>query len=111
MHAETGSMDIVIFCLALMGTDYSSSLVEADRVLKPRGRLWIAEVRSRFVQGKQEDLSSFVGAMGSLGFELLHMNASNKMFVVFDLQKKQGTVPGATNLHWPSLRPCLYKRR
>lgn len=38
-------MDIAVFCLALMGTDYSSFLEEAHRVLKPQGLLWIAEVR------------------------------------------------------------------
>ena len=37
-------MDIAVFCLALMGTDYPSFLAEAHRVLKPRGHLWIAEV-------------------------------------------------------------------
>jgi hypothetical protein len=31
--------------LALMGTDYGAFLVEASRVLKPGGWLWVAEVR------------------------------------------------------------------
>ena len=38
-------MDIAVFCLALMGTDYPSFLQEAARVLKPHGTIWIAEVR------------------------------------------------------------------
>ena len=38
-------MDIAVFCLALMGTDYPSFLQEAARVLKPHGTTWIAEVR------------------------------------------------------------------
>ena len=33
-----------MFCLALMGTDYASFLLEAARVLKPHGIIWIAEV-------------------------------------------------------------------
>ena len=37
-------MDVAVFCLALMGTDYPSFLVEAARVLKPHGIIWIAEV-------------------------------------------------------------------
>ncbi|KAK9820076.1 hypothetical protein WJX72_005839 [[Myrmecia] bisecta] len=45
---ESGSIDVAIFCLALMGTDYPAFLVEAHRVLRPGGWLWIAEVRSRF---------------------------------------------------------------
>ena len=38
-------MDVAVFCLALMGTDYPSFLREAARVLKPHGIIWIAEVR------------------------------------------------------------------
>jgi ribosomal RNA-processing protein 8 len=30
------SVDIVIFCLSLMGTDYHAFLCEAKRILKPR---------------------------------------------------------------------------
>ena len=37
-------MDVAVFCLALMGTDYPSFLWEAARVLKPGGIIWIAEV-------------------------------------------------------------------
>ena len=44
-------MDMAVFCLALMGTDYPAFLEEARRVLKPSGMLWIAEVRSRFSAG------------------------------------------------------------
>jgi hypothetical protein len=36
----------VLCSLALMGTDYGSFLVEASRVLRPGGWLWVAEVRA-----------------------------------------------------------------
>lgn len=39
------SVDVAVFSLALMGTDYGAFIVEATRVLKYRGWLWIAEVR------------------------------------------------------------------
>lgn len=45
VSAETASVDIAIFCLALLGTDYPTFLEEAHRVLKPHGLLWIAEVQ------------------------------------------------------------------
>jgi len=54
---------VVVFCLALMGTDYPSFLKEATRVLRPGGKLWIAEVRSRFVQGGQESFEPFLTAI------------------------------------------------
>ena len=45
--ADTASVDVAVFCLALMGTDYPSFLREAARVLKPHGTIWIAEVCMR----------------------------------------------------------------
>jgi ribosomal RNA-processing protein 8 len=41
------SVDICVFCLSLMGTNYINFLQEARRVLKSNGELLIAEVESR----------------------------------------------------------------
>ena len=43
-----GSVDIVIFCLALMGTNWLDFIEEAYRILHWKGELWIAEIKSRF---------------------------------------------------------------
>lgn len=43
-----GSVDIAIFCLALMGTNWISFIEEAYRILHWKGELWIAEIKSRF---------------------------------------------------------------
>lgn len=57
-------MDVAVFCLALMGTDYGSFLQEAARVLRSGGWLWIAEVRSRFVDAKgREDVRPMLQAL------------------------------------------------
>lgn len=45
---EDGSIDIAIFCLALMGTNWIDFIEEAFRVLRWKGELWIAEIKSRF---------------------------------------------------------------
>ncbi|KAK4126325.1 hypothetical protein N657DRAFT_567712 [Parathielavia appendiculata] len=42
------SVDIAIFCLALMGTNWLAFIEEAYRVLRWRGELWVAEIKSRF---------------------------------------------------------------
>ncbi len=43
------TVDVAIFCLALMGTNWIEFIEEAYRVLKWKGELWIAEIKSRFV--------------------------------------------------------------
>ena len=43
-----GSVDVAIFCLALMGTNWTDFVEEAYRILRWKGELWIAEIKSRF---------------------------------------------------------------
>ncbi|KAG2456398.1 ARFP2 protein, partial [Polypterus senegalus] len=59
------SVDIVVFCLSLMGTNLCDFLVEANRVLVSNGVLKIAEVASRF-----NDIRDFITALARLGFKL-----------------------------------------
>ena len=94
-----------------MGTDYPSFLREATRVLKGGGRLWVAEVRSRFVQSGTEDFDSFQEAVAALGYKPVSRDASNRMFVVFQFQKQSSEATPRKSTEWPSLKPCLYKRR
>ena len=115
MHAAcagTGSVDVVVFCLALMGTNYGDFIAEALRVLRRKGRLWIAEVRSRFagVQG-QDSYGPFLAALHSAGAAVTRQDASNKMFVIFEAMKQDRGVAVAADVSWPALKACLYKRR
>ncbi|XP_072432767.1 uncharacterized protein rrp8 isoform X1 [Chiloscyllium punctatum] len=103
LHAE--SVDIVVFCLALMGTNLVDFLREANRILQPGGILKIAEVASRF-----EDVRSFTSVLGSLGFKLISKDTQNRYFYLFDFMKngspvKKGKLPRL------QLKPCLYKKR
>lgn len=43
-----GSVDVAIFCLALMGTNWLDFIDEAYRALRWRGELWVSEIKSRF---------------------------------------------------------------
>ncbi|KAI0152268.1 methyltransferase-domain-containing protein [Hypoxylon sp. NC0597] len=47
---QDGAVDVVIFCLALMGTNWLDFVEEAYRILHWKGELWVAEIKSRFGQ-------------------------------------------------------------
>ncbi|KAG8071276.1 hypothetical protein GUJ93_ZPchr0006g43693 [Zizania palustris] len=108
---EPSSVDVAIFCLSLMGTNYASYLQEANRVLKPSGWLLIAEVRSRLDPNTGgADPNKFCEAISELGFSLVSKDAKNKMFILFYFRKKEKSKV-VKNIDWPHLKPCLYKRR
>ncbi|XP_041055836.1 ribosomal RNA-processing protein 8 [Carcharodon carcharias] len=99
------SVDIVVFCLALMGTNLLDFLAEATRVLRRRGILKIAEVASRF-----EDVQSFINVVGSLGFKMISKDTENSYFYLFEFRKNR---PPREKDKLPQLqlKPCLYKKR
>ncbi|CAJ1934527.1 unnamed protein product [Cylindrotheca closterium] len=125
------SVDVVVFCLALMGTNLADFIREAHRVLKDNGRVQIAEVRSRieYSHGRSSNnkkggdsnnnkddndssltgtLDEFVQVLSQLGFESAKTDRSNKMFLFLEL-KKNGKAPNK-KLEF-SAKPCIYKRR
>ncbi|KAJ2907398.1 hypothetical protein MKZ38_003255 [Zalerion maritima] len=59
---KDGSVDIAVFCLALMGTNWLDFVEESWRVLRRGGELWVAEIKSRFgaVGGKKNPQSKVV---------------------------------------------------
>lgn len=78
------SCTIVIFCLSLMGTNFLDFIKEAYRILAPRGELWIAEIKSRFGDGKGDE---FVNTLKLLGFFHKKTDDENKMFTRFEFFK------------------------
>ncbi|OHE98814.1 methyltransferase domain-containing protein [Colletotrichum orchidophilum] len=60
---ENDSVDVAIFCLALMGTNWLDFIEEAYRILHWKGELWVAEIKSRFgpVHRKNAVVSHSVG--------------------------------------------------
>ncbi|KAI0020548.1 methyltransferase-domain-containing protein [Xylariomycetidae sp. FL0641] len=48
LPVEDGSVNVAIFCLALMGTNWLDFVEEAYRILHWKGELWVAEIKSRF---------------------------------------------------------------
>ncbi|KAK1252702.1 hypothetical protein MKX08_003889 [Trichoderma sp. CBMAI-0020] len=60
---EDGSVNVAIFCLALMGTNWLDFVDEAYRLLHWKGELWVAEIKSRFgpVRNKHAPVTHSVG--------------------------------------------------
>jgi ribosomal RNA-processing protein 8 len=60
-----GAVDVAVFCLALMGTNWLAFVDEAHRILRWKGELWVAEIKSRFGRvgrGKNVPVAHSVGA-------------------------------------------------
>ncbi|CAI4058087.1 hypothetical protein SKDZ_04G3080 [Saccharomyces kudriavzevii ZP591] len=83
------SCTIVVFCLALMGTNFLDFIKEAYRILAPRGELWIAEIKSRFGDGRGNE---FVDALKLMGFFHKRTFDENKMFTRFEFFKPPGEI-------------------
>jgi ribosomal RNA-processing protein 8 len=113
---EPESVDVAIFCLALMGTNFLTFVDEAFRILRTRGELWVAEIKSRFNQPSKGDVKGdkdeviveelddagdnmrrkevynvFVKALEKRGFALRgQVDDANKMFVRMEFVKQGG---------------------
>ncbi|PVU92803.1 hypothetical protein BB561_003613 [Smittium simulii] len=104
------SMDVSIFCLALMGTNWIEFIFESCRILKKGGELIIAEVISRIV-----DIDEFVKCLTDCGLELLKQDKISKMFIFF-IFKKTSNIDKKLKIELKNraetlLKPCIYKRR
>ena len=109
------SVDVAVFCLSLMGTDWAAFVEEGWRVLRPGGELLVAELTSRMQGGGGVD--GFVAALRAMGFEqcrIVHQG-DNGYFVCAFLTKAQrssvGSAERAAAAAAFTLAPCLYKKR
>ena len=98
------SVDVAVFCLALMGSNFAAFLKEAHRLLKPKGVLKIAEVASRI-----EDAQGWAALLHALGFDHRATDASNTHFVLYEHVKSKR--PPAETLPRVRLKACQYKKR
>lgn len=101
----SGSVDVAVFCLSLMGTNLGDYISEAQRVLQIGGRLKIIEVVSRIV-----NVAVFVKELERFGFVLLGQRQLGTMFVDLELKKIPRKDTNRANPQL-TLKPCLYKRR
>ncbi|KAM3174377.1 hypothetical protein ACTXT7_010655 [Hymenolepis weldensis] len=101
----SSTVDVVIFCLALMGTNCRDFFYEANRILKPGGTLLIVEVASRF----DKSFKKFLKLLKPFGFKITSWEitadtyfAHGRLSKVNDLSK----VPVAS-LPEIVINPCL----
>jgi hypothetical protein len=73
-----------------------------------RGEIWIAEIKSRFLDPTFE---TFVRRLKGMGLKLIEMNKEEKMFVImrFERVKSEGKDDGLGEEKL--LKACLYKKR
>lgn len=103
---EDKSVDIVVFCLSLMGTDFTSFIKEAWRILAPGGCLKVAEAKSRLYNTK-----NFIDGMKEYGFDHVSTQDDNTMFILFEFKKGSSISKKKDRKTKLRLKPCLYKRR
>jgi len=106
---EDGSVDMVVFCLSLMGTNLRDFIFEAGRILKVGGVLKIAELESRF-QGEGLDVESFIAAVQKFGFKNTWKDLKKDFFYFLDFNKVVN-VKKKKKLPDINLKACLYKKR
>eukprot|EP01133_Synstelium_polycarpum_P017475 gene17475-20850_t len=104
---EKESVDIVVFCLSLMGTNFLDFIREAHRVLKMGGRMMVAEIESRIT-----DPDKFTSEISRFHFKTISIDERNKFFVLFEFEKGKGAPPKFNTENTEDiLKPCLYKKR
>lgn len=106
---KNNSVDIVVFCLALMGTNIADFIREAHRILKPTGSIRIAEVRSRF-DGDGISIKKFTKFLKRAGFDIEPHDVQelNKMF--FEVTCHKTNRPSFIAQDFTA-KPCVYKKR
>ena len=87
--ASTGlddeSIDVVVFSLSLMGSNWQDYLKEAHRVLKPDKFLKIAETASRWEEDK---LNNLLEELRSIGFGIMDEPCKSFKFIYINAVKK-----------------------
>lgn len=118
-------VDVAVFCLSLMGTDWVRMVAEARRVLRPKGgQLIIAEVSSRLPSA--DDKKAFARLIEKLGFKQIGVgeqqaaeksNSNTHFFMLrFSTQRRsesvnEDAIAALVSEGQKILQPCLYKRR
>ena len=86
---KKNSVDVVVFCLSLMGTNFPRFIHEANRILKDGGKLFVAEVLSRF-ENVEEFTEKYMKKFA--GFEVVKQSKLKDFFYIFVFKKTSTAV-------------------
>lgn len=103
---ESNSVNVIVYCLSLMGTNLTEFLIEANRLLKLNGLVKVAEVSSRF-----EKVNAFIDFVQKCGFELVSKDINHELFYFMTFKKTHDVNSFNKKIANFSLKPCLYKKR
>lgn len=103
---DSNSVNVVVYCLSLMGTNLKDFLIEANRILKLNGLIKIAEVSSRF-----EKINAFIDFVQKCGFEIVSKDLNHELFYFLTFKKTHDVNTFNKKIINYSLKPCLYKKR
>jgi hypothetical protein len=77
---EGNTLDVAVFSLSLMGSNYTDYFKEAYRTLKPYGNIFICEPASKW-SGREEDLKNI---LESVGFKCFGAIRNSDKFIYID---------------------------
>ncbi|CAN5166409.1 hypothetical protein BH11MYX1_BH11MYX1_55140 [soil metagenome] len=78
---EDESLDLAIFCLSLMGSNFTDYVREAHRCLRLDGTIHIWEAASYF-----DNVQTFCAALGRLGFEVTSPNTEGAFVRIYAIK-------------------------
>ena len=123
------SVDVLVYCLSLMPTDYAAVLGEGMRVLRAGGEMVVAEVSSRLVEGG--GVEGFVRGLEAMGLKRRKIVENNYFTLVWCTKEggaegkesgksrkgkgsgggSGGGRKGEKDVAKVVLTPCIYKKR
>lgn len=80
---EDESVDVIVFCLSLMGRNFVEFIIEAKRILKSNGILIVCEITSRIVS-----IKDFLKIFDCIQFSLSKKKDIHNYFQMFVFRKK-----------------------
>jgi superfamily II DNA or RNA helicase len=84
-----GELDVAIFCLSLMGSNFTDYLREAHRCLRLDGRLHIWESANYF-----DDVDAFRAGLAKLGFDVTEPQRHGAFICIRALKSTKTAMPG-----------------